>query len=344
MRILVVHQGDRSGSAVYAGWLERDLNRAGLTASRVDAAEWMPRQTGKPVDRDVSARLRHEAQGFDLVHAVGYRPAYACGEAFRGWGRSQRWLASLMAMPRTLHPELTGRLSRAAALLCPTKAIRAELDSAFVSRTRLLRPGVELSDPAKSSRDAAREKLGLEPEVPVAIAAGRLLAERDLDQLVVSMDRVWFRLPDAELLIAGEGPDLPRLRETIDASRHPEKVRLLGWIDDLSSALVAADVVVVPGSERGFSLLALEAMAAGRATVAADSAGMAEVIDNRSTGVLWDEEDDPGDVIAQMLQAGAWLETMAERARERATNRYRREDSIERLIETYEELLGKPVR
>jgi glycosyltransferase involved in cell wall biosynthesis len=118
-------------------------------------------------------------------------------------------------------------------------------------------------------------------------------------------------------------------------------VRFLGWRNDVSALLAAADLVVLPTLFEGLPLIILEAMAAGRPVVATSTLGTDEAVVDDVTGRLVP----PGN--PQALAAGV-LEVLtspklAVRWGAAGRERWRREFTAERMVRqtvaVYEDLL-----
>jgi glycosyltransferase involved in cell wall biosynthesis len=121
-------------------------------------------------------------------------------------------------------------------------------------------------------RDEVRTRLGLAPG-PLAVCVGRLAPQKGQDLLLDLWSDVQGRVPGAELLLVGDGPDRATLEQ-----RGVGGVRFVGRTDDVRAFLVAADVIVQPSRWEGQSLTTLEAMACARTVVATAAEGMAEAI------------------------------------------------------------------
>jgi glycosyltransferase involved in cell wall biosynthesis len=121
-----------------------------------------------------------------------------------------------------------------------------------------------------SGRATARAGLGL-TDRPTAVCVGRLAAQKGQDSLIDAWPLVRERVPDARLVLVGDGPDRSRLE-----ARAGSGVVFAGTRVDVPTWLAAADVVVVPSRWEAMALVPLEAMAAGRSVVATDVAGIAE--------------------------------------------------------------------
>jgi glycosyltransferase involved in cell wall biosynthesis len=139
---------------------------------------------------------------------------------------------------------------------------------------------------AAGNRGHLRQALGVAETAPVAIAVANLIYYKAHDVLVDAWRRVVATVPDAMLWMVGEGPERDRIREAIGVAELSSQVRMLGTRTDVADLLAAADVLVHPSREEGFSNALLEAMAAGLPVVAADVGGNTEAVVCGATGLL----------------------------------------------------------
>lgn len=139
------------------------------------------------------------------------------------------------------------------------------------ARTLVLPNGIDLgryrvADGAE--RGTTRRDLGLEDR-PTVVCIGRLARQKGQDVLLDALPALRTRVPDAQLVLVGDGPDADALR-----ARAAPGVVFTGSRSDVRPWLTAADVVALPSRwEAGLSLVAMEAMALGRPVVSADVAG-----------------------------------------------------------------------
>lgn len=144
-------------------------------------------------------------------------------------------------------------------------------------------------DPAKfpladdAAKPAARQALDLPPEARVAAYVGRLDFPKNqewmLDLAAASRDAI----PGLVVLIAGEGPHEPHLRDRIARENLGPRVRLLGHRDALP-IYQAADAVLLPSMREGFSLVCTEAMSVGRPVLRCRTAGTQGMVIENVTG------------------------------------------------------------
>jgi glycosyltransferase involved in cell wall biosynthesis len=174
------------------------------------------------------------------------------------------------------------------------------------------------------------------------LAVGRLSRYKGFDVLL----RALAEVPDARLVIVGEGECARELRAIAAEKGVAHRVRFAGALDDatLLAAYAGADAFVLPSLNRGeaFGLVLLEAMRARLPIVASaiQGSGIGEVVADGETGVLVP----PGDATA-LAGALARMRDADLRARLGAGGRRRWEDrftlerSAELWLALYEELL-----
>jgi glycosyltransferase involved in cell wall biosynthesis len=115
---------------------------------------------------------------------------------------------------------------------------------------------------------------------PVVLCVGRICRQKGQDDLLRAWSLVRRAVPDARLVLAGEGP----LRTEI-ARLADDSVQLLGDRSDVADLYRQADLVVIPSRWEGMSLAMLEAMASGVSVVATDVGGVAETV-GRGAGTV----------------------------------------------------------
>jgi len=114
---------------------------------------------------------------------------------------------------------------------------------------------------------------------PYVLYVGRLEPRKGIDRLMRAMATVRRRVPCAQLVVVGDGPD----RAALEAAAHDMDAGVLfaGRVsdDDLPRFYKAADLVCSPAlGDESFGIVLLEAMAAGRPIVATNIAGYAELL------------------------------------------------------------------
>jgi glycosyltransferase involved in cell wall biosynthesis len=135
-------------------------------------------------------------------------------------------------------------------------------------------------------REAVRKELGLDAAVPVAGVIGRLEMQKGHRYLLDAWPAVLAHLPDARLVLAGDGSLRAALLEHARALGIADRVLFLGFRADVPRILDALDVVALPSLYEGMPLTAIEASAMARPVVATAVDGTVEVVRDGLTGRL----------------------------------------------------------
>ena len=192
---------------------------------------------------------------------------------------------------------------RLAATIAVSEEARRTAEAVFGDGMRIVPNGVEWS------RFASLPP----PEGSLILFLGRMEKRKGASILVDAFARLAPAIPDAELVLAGEGPERRAVEDAVPSELR-ERVIFAGRIEpaELPNVFSRAAVVCAPslGGE-SFGIVLLEAMAAGRPVVASSIPGYAAVVRDGTDGVLVA----PGD--AQVL-AGALEDVLSDPARSRA--------------------------
>ncbi|MGH8175746.1 MAG: glycosyltransferase family 4 protein [Steroidobacter sp.] len=150
-------------------------------------------------------------------------------------------------------------------------------------RVELIPLGIERPPPVRS---ASRADFGVPQNAFVMITIGRLVARKATAQLIDILAS--SRIPDAHLLIVGDGPDSPAIQQRAAMRGVSDRVHLLGQITDERkyAALTISDVFVSASQHEGFGLVFLEAMAFGLPVVCYDRGGQTDFLTTGDTGAV----------------------------------------------------------
>ncbi|MEM7383640.1 MAG: glycosyltransferase [Verrucomicrobiota bacterium] len=135
--------------------------------------------------------------------------------------------------------------------------------------------GIDLSRLQPRSRSQARNQLGLSQEKQLVGLAGRVQFDQKGQDFFLRSLANWNR-PDTELVIAGDGPDLSKLKGIAEAQNLP--VHFLAWQNDPVLLYSSLDVLVMPSRFEGFPLVMIEAIQCGIPVLASDRDGMQEFL------------------------------------------------------------------
>src|SRR5919197_586490 len=162
---------------------------------------------------------------------------------------------------------------------------------------------------------------------PLVVCVSRLVPRKGHDVLIRALPEIRRRVPDAALLLVGEGSYRPAL-EAMAARSSPGSVVFAGAASeqDLPSYYRAGDVFAMPCRTRlggleveGWGNVFIEAAACGRPVVVGDSGGARESVVDGETGLLVDGSDvgAVAEAVASLLEDPGRAEAMGSAGRAR---------------------------
>ncbi|HUS33622.1 MAG TPA: glycosyltransferase family 4 protein [Kofleriaceae bacterium] len=179
-------------------------------------------------------------------------------------------------------------LPRAARVVAVSKPLAAEVVALGVpeDRVKVVMNGVDADLFKPGDRKAARAQLDLPQDKPLAIYVGNLKPEKGVVDLGKAWAGVVKQVPDATLLVIGDGPLKGEL-EGVTQSLG-ERVRLIPRqpLERIPLYMAAADILVLPSHFEGTPNVVLEALASGRRVVATSVGGVPDLITDATLGTL----------------------------------------------------------
>ena len=149
----------------------------------------------------------------------------------------------------------------------------------------------ELHDDALRSR--VRAECGVRPGERVLLYLGRIAKEKNLDQVLRVFPRLHERCPDVRLVIVGEGPLIPDLKEQAVSLGVSDFVSFPGpkpW-KEIDNYYAMGDVFVSASHSETQGLTYIEAMASGLCVAAYDDPCLEGVITSGENGLLFADDD-----------------------------------------------------
>ncbi len=118
--------------------------------------------------------------------------------------------------------------------------------------------------------------------VPLVLALGRLHRNKAFDVLI----RAMRHLPQAHVLIAGEGPERAALEALARGEGVADRLHMPGWAPEAGPLIAACDVLVCPSRHEPLGNVVIEGFSAARPVVAAAAQGPVELIRSGEDGIL----------------------------------------------------------
>lgn len=126
---------------------------------------------------------------------------------------------------------------------------------------------------------ALQQKIGVSLDSTFLIGSiGRLAYPKNYEFLISLFPELLQKIPEAKLVIIGEGPERKKYENLIARHSLGDKIILAGAIEDASRYLKAFDLFVLPSLYEGMSLTLIEALHAGVPVLASDVGGNKELL------------------------------------------------------------------
>lgn len=147
----------------------------------------------------------------------------------------------------------------------------------------------------------------------------------------------------ANLVLIGDGPELPKAHDLVAELGLEANVFFLGIQDAIDELLAQTDLLLQPSRHESFGLTALEAMATGVPVVLTNQGGTGELIESGVSGLLADPDDEDGMAAwaIEVLSAEDRWREVSEAARRRAVERFDQGKVVNRYLEYYLDVLSR---
>jgi glycosyltransferase involved in cell wall biosynthesis len=198
-------------------------------------------------------------------------------------------------------------------------------------RIVIVHDGIDVDRVMRMPKQDLHAEYWLPHGAPVVVAVGALVGHKGHRHLVDAMAIVRHGLPDARLVIFGEGELRAPLEKQIRHLGLDKHVLLPGFREDVLSLVKSADLFVTSSVTEGLGSAVLDAMAMGLAVVGTRAGGIPEVVVEGETGLLVPPAD--ADALAEAI-----LSVLTDRARRDALGRagqarVRERFDVEHLVE-----------
>jgi glycosyltransferase involved in cell wall biosynthesis len=173
---------------------------------------------------------------------------------------------------------------------------------------------------AAPARADARARLGLSPGAYVVAGVGRFVPIKGFDLLVAALAEVVTHLPEACVLLIGDGAERGALEAQARRLGVADRLRVTGGAEDAIPLLAAADVLAAPSRNEGMGRVLVEAMALGLPVVGTRVGGIPDVIEDGECGLLVPPDDATAlaEALVELGCDGARRAKLAAAARPRA--------------------------
>jgi len=291
--------------------------------------------------------------GIDIVHAHGTR---ACSNLFWAAQRLQlpmiytchAWSFHLDQHPLVKKMRIWGEdflTSRMDVNICGCEANKntgkelfRDFDAVVINNSidaKRFNPFDEYKD--------VRAELGVGKEELVIVSVARFTSQKQPLKLIGAFARFSARVPNARLLMIGDGEEKEAAIKLIAALGIGDKVILQPFRTDIPDVLASSDIYVLPSLWEAFPIALLEAMSMGKAVIGTNVDGTPEIIRDRENGLLIEIDELEANLETALMELSSDTE-LRERLQKNAIESIYNKYTVENLARKNENIYRELVR
>ncbi|MBN2097716.1 MAG: glycosyltransferase family 4 protein [Candidatus Omnitrophica bacterium] len=208
--------------------------------------------------------------------------------------------------------------------------------------------GVEIEkfSPQKFSqqeKEGFKKDYGLKTGAPIIGTVARLSSVKGQQYLILAMQRIVEKIPQAQLLLVGDGPEKENLVAQVKELGIGNKVFFGASTFDTSVPLSIMDVFVLPSLMEGLGLAIIEAQAMGLPIVASDVGGIYSIVQDGITGLLVEAKDVQGlaEAILKLVTDKQLAQSLSQAGQRQARDKLNLRQMIDGIEQVYKDILKK---
>jgi glycosyltransferase involved in cell wall biosynthesis len=231
------------------------------------------------------------------------------------------------------------------AFIAASEAIKGVLvqDGIPAGRIEVVHDGIDVDKIANRPAIDLHAEYWLPHGVPVIANVGALVGHKGQKYLIDAMPLVLREVPEAHLVIFGEGELRAALEKQVKQLSLAKRVLLPGFREDVLSLMKSADLFVMSSVTEGLGSAVLDAMAMGQAVVGTRAGGIPEAIIAGETGLLVEPADPKAlaGAIVTLLKDARLRKQYGDAGRERVAKHFGIDRLVEGTLEVYQRVSAR---
>ncbi len=183
----------------------------------------------------------------------------------------------------------------------------------------------------------------INPDDQIILHASNFRAVKRVVKLVEAMKIVVDAIPNARLIIAGDGPTRIDVERRIEALKLCSNVHLLGVKSNMQEIMCSADVFVLNSTLEGMPLVLLEAMACNLPVVTTPAGGIPELVRPGIDGVVTKgyETEELAEALINILENDTFRKKMGKAGYQRVQDKFTADKVVTMYEKVFKEIIQK---
>jgi glycosyltransferase involved in cell wall biosynthesis len=201
---------------------------------------------------------------------------------------------------------------------------------------------MDLFKPDPGTVQGKRQELSIPRDAQLVGTVARLDPVKGVGFLIEAMNSVCRELPQARLLVVGDGSEKAAYEKMVRDLGMARSVIFTGFAEDVAVLLGSMDVFVLPSLNEGMGRVILEAMACRKPVIASCVGGIPELVQDGVTGLLVPPADPQALSLAilALLRSPGKAGTLAENGYRSLGERYTLAAMVKTIDGLYQEISG----
>ena len=205
----------------------------------------------------------------------------------------------------------------------------------------LVYTGLELDDFLPKDPEGLKAGLDINKEDKVVGYVGRLDSVKGAQFFVEAARICLLENPAMRFILIGEGELRSCLEKKVSSWGLKDKVRFLGWREDVADLMSIMDILVLPSLNEAVGIVLIEAQSLGVPVVASNVGGIPEIVKDKQTGILV-RPGDPQEIagaVNGLLSDPRKMQEMSAAARSWVRGKFKAGDMVRAISDIYQEAL-----
>ncbi len=289
---------------------------------------------------------------FDLIHSHSSKDLWVIVPSLR-FIKSEiplvftKHVGSFINKKDLLHNRIYKRVDCAIAISSVIRKNLLDTTALTENKIKILYNGVDLKkfDPDNADRTKLRNELGIKEDELLIGMTGRFSPGKGHEDFLLAITELNKKYSDIKYVVVGEASrgedDYGKKIRQIAEESEITNVTFTGYRTDIPDVLAAIDIFVFPSHAEAFGVGLIEAMAMGKASVAANSDGVLDIVNDKVDGLFFNSRDglDLAAKIEILIKDSELKKQLGAEARKKAQQRFDLEIVTEQIISTYKQLI-----
>ncbi|MDA3814898.1 MAG: glycosyltransferase [Patescibacteria group bacterium] len=227
-------------------------------------------------------------------------------------------------------------------VIAPTQDIKDILRKQEINTSiEVISTGIDWEKFQNGKREETRSKFGIKDDEVCFWWLGRMEQEKNIEFLLKVIKDFSKRFNNSKFMLVGNGSEMDNIKEFVKEEGLEDKVIITGLVPqkEVQNYYASGDILIQPSKSETQGLVALEAMASGMPVLAITATGTIDIVKDKETGYLLNEDIEEFYQKAQELFKNKELfEKMSQKSREEAF-KYDYKNKARRLVEVYDKMI-----